>query len=446
MLQERSPAQGVDQRPPDPRAGLNTLVTALAVGLVVALAVLAAFAVRFGFQDDEPSSSVSQPTSTTAGAQGSPQGGKQGGPQDGKQPVQEPPAGTAQGSAPAPAPAKPTPAAGLPAKPGQPVQGVQLWAKRPLGDIHQDQGSTIPLPGGRTLWIFADTFQLYNDPKFFITSSAGFTEPDSWQVHYSKTKSIPTEFLPRTPAERADRRSGEHYQAVWPTGSTRLPDGRIIISYAKYLVLLKEKDFKFLGGGLFEYRYESANALVNGGQATRIAPDLWTPADGEVRSPVYADGHVYFHQCKDLRCQALRTTPDRLTDRSSYAWWTGADWSTDRTTAQDISIGSSHPGGNASVVRLRSGGFAMADTEVGVVATSGRLWVSPFPWGPWSTAATFDFPRCPEPGCYGLNIHPSQSTDDRIRISYATNGVGPFVRVVDVPVSISSDHSSILVR
>jgi hypothetical protein len=88
----------------------------------------------------------------------------------------------------------------------------------------------------------------------------------------------------------------------------------------------------------------------------------------------------------------------------------------------------------------------MADTEAGSVSTTGQLWVSPNPWGPWSRAASFSFPRCPEPGCYGLNIHPSQSTSNLIRVSYATNGVGPFVRLYDVPVSIASDGSYVSVR
>jgi hypothetical protein len=225
-----------------------------------------------------------------------------------------------------------------------------------------------------------------------------------------------------------------------------LPDGRIIISYAKYRVLLKTKDFQFLGAGLFEYRYRDAATLAAGDHATRIAYDLWSANDGEVRSPIYVDGYVYFNQCRDLKCQSVRTTPAGLTDRRSYRWFTGNGWSSAPSEAQDMLFGSSHPGGNAAAVRLRSGGYAMADTEIGVVATSGLIWVAPNPWGPWSQAAGFDFPRCPAPGCYGLNIHPSQSTDSQLRISYATNGVGPFVRVADIPVSISPDHSAILVR
>ena len=407
------------------RANVNVLVTSLAVGLVVGLAVLTAFIGSFLVERD--GSNGAKPSG--AASAGSSPGAS----------------GSAQSAPRTPQPAQTTPA-GSTVRPGEPVKGVQLWAKRPLGDIHQDQGSTIALPDGRSLWIFADTFQLYNDPKFFITSSAGVTEKNSWQVRYSQTNGVPTEFLPRTAAERADRKSGDHYQAVWPTGSTQMPDGRIIISYAKYRVLVKQKDFEFLGAGLFEYRYRTPSAFAVGGHATRIASDLWTPDDGEVRSPVYADGYVYFNQCRELRCQSLRTTPDRLADRTSYRWWTGTEWSSNRDQAQDIVLGTSHPGGNASVVRLRSGGYAMADTEVGVVATSGQIWVAANPWGPWSPAASFAFPRCPAPGCYGLNIHPSQSTADYLRISYATNGVGPFVRVVDVPVWISPDSSAILVR
>ncbi|HST81504.1 MAG TPA: DUF4185 domain-containing protein [Kineosporiaceae bacterium] len=414
MLQERTPARGLHVQPRAPQSGWNILVTALAVGLAVALAVLTAFGLRYWLKSDQPTTSARQAT--------------------------PPP------TVPSAAAKSPTPAPGEPARPGQLAQGVQLWAGHPLGNIHQDQGSTIALPDGRTLWIFADTFQLYNAPKFFVTSSAAVVEPNSWQLHYSTTAGIPTEFLPRTPAERADQKSGDHYQAVWPTGSTTLPDGRIIISYDKYRVLVKEQDFQYLGAGLFEYRYRSSKALTHGGHATRIASDIWTADDGEMRSPVYADGYVYFQQCRDLRCQALRVASDQLAHRDAYRWWTGSAWASNRSLAQDIVVGSGYPGGNASVVRLKSGDYAMADTEVGAVGTAGQIWVAPDPWGPWSPAARFEFPRCPAPGCYGLNIHPSQSTDDRLRISYSTNGIGPFVRVVDVPVWISPDSSAIMVQ
>jgi hypothetical protein len=414
MLQERTPSRGLHVQPRAPQTGWSIFATALSVGLTVALAVLLAFGVRFWLKSDRP---------TTANA----------GP------------ATPPSVAPSAA-ASPTPAPGEPIRPGQLANGVQLWAGLPLGNIHQDQGSTIPLPGGRTLWIFADTFQLYNTPKFFVTSSAAVTERNSWQLHYSTAKGIPTEFLPRTPAERADQKSGDHYQAVWPTGSTTLPDGRIIISYDKYRVLVKEKDFQYLGAGLFEYRYQSPKHLTNGGHATRIASDIWTSNDGEMRSPVYADGYVYFQQCRDLACQSLRVAVDQLVHRDAYRWWTGSTWTDNRLLARDIVVGSGYPGGNASVVRLRSGDYAMADTEVGAVGTTGQIWVAPDPWGPWSPAARFEFPRCPAPGCYGLNIHPSQSTNDRLRISYSTNGIGPFVRVVDIPVWISPDSSAIMIR
>jgi hypothetical protein len=329
------------------------------------------------------------------------------------------------------------------------ADGAQLTTGAPLGGIHQDQGSSIPLPDGHTLWIFADTFQLYNKPKFFITSSAGVTNPNSWQLSYSKTsKGIPTEFLPRTPAELADHLDGNYYEAVWPTGATQLPDGRILIAYAKYRVLLKTQNFTFLGAGLFEYRYNGLDGLLSGGHATRIASDLWGVNDGQVRSPVYADGYVYFSQCEqDLRCYPMRSTPARVSDRSSYRWWTGSGWSTHASQRQAIEVaGDKQPGGNSAVVRLASGGYAMADTEIGAVSTTGLLWVAPHPWGPWSRPVSYTFPRCPAPGCYGLNIHPSQSTNREVRISYATNGVGPFVRLYDVPVTISDDSSSIQIR
>jgi hypothetical protein len=328
--------------------------------------------------------------------------------------------------------------------------GQQLWAAQPLANIHQDQGSSIQLPDGRTLWIFADTFQLYNDPKFFITSAAAVTNPGYWQLQYSmggtvRGKPIPAEFMPRTPSEKADRKSGDHYQAIWPTGSTLLPDGRIIISYAKYRVLLKTKQYTYMGAGLFQFKYRGIKKFRAGDQARRIADNLWTAADGEVRSPIYADGFVYFTRCKNLRCYSLRVTPDALTKRQAYSWWTGSGWSTSSANRQAVTVRTNHPGGNPSIVRLKNGLYAMADTEAGTVSRVGHLWISKRPHGPWSRAATFNFAACPAPGCYGLNLHPEQSSGTSLRVSYATTSVGPFVRVLDVPVKVDPDGSWIQV-
>jgi hypothetical protein len=317
--------------------------------------------------------------------------------------------------------------------------GHQLGAAAPLRKVHQDQGSSVLLPDGRTLWIFADTFQ-QTKPSFFVTSSAAVTAPATWRLRYSRTtyasgSTYPTEFLPRTAKERADRRAGRHYQAVWPTGSTRLPNGSILISYAK-----------FLGAGLFEYRYQGLSSLLAGGHARRIADDVWSRADGEVRSPIYAEGHVYFSQCAKLRCYSLRAPVQSVADPATYTWWTGSGWSPDRSRRTNMTVVTNHPGGNPSLVRLNGSVYAMADTEAGSVSTVGRLWVAPRPWGPWSRAASFTMARCPPPGCYGLNLHPEASTPNALRVSYATAGTHPVVRVDDVAVSFGAKGGWIRTR
>ncbi len=58
--------------------------------------------------------------------------------------------------------------------------------------------------------------------------------------------------------------------------------------------------------------------------------------------------------------------------------------------------------------------------------------------GTWSRAAPFELPECPTGGCYTLNVHPERSPPGTIRVSFATSGVGPYVRVVDVPVQVDA--------
>jgi hypothetical protein len=321
-----------------------------------------------------------------------------------------------------------------------PVLSQQLNGRPPLANVIQDQGNSVALPDGRTLWIFADTAKLTGaPPRFFVTSSAAVAAGRSLNLDYLTVPGgAPAEFLPRTAAERASQIPQQHYTAVWPTGATTLPGGRIIIAYAKYDVRLQPvTEYVFLGGGLYEYRLMDGGLDPRVRSARRVADDLWTPRDGPVASPVYHQGYVYFLRCEDYICYCLRTTPDALTDRASYTWWTGTGWSYSQQERARLSFGSDVPGRNPSIGWSADLGlFTIADTSGGIQSTSGRFWVARHPQGPWSKAASFPLPQCPAGGCYTLNVHPDQSAPGSLRVSFATMGLGPYVRVVDVPVRV----------
>jgi hypothetical protein len=325
--------------------------------------------------------------------------------------------------------------------------GAKLGGGSSLDDVVQDQGAGVPLPGGQTLWIFADTTQVKHDPYFFVTSSAAVTTRGSQKLHYaSDGEGVPIEFLPRNPNERVGQQNGVRYNAVWPTGATRLPDGRIVIGYAKYDVQVPANTFTFLGAGLYEYRYPGLGALKSARPAKRIS-SLWSVTDGAVGSPLYADGHVYFTQCENLSCYSARTPVSGLTDRGSYTWFTGSGWSHDRAARKPMRYAEGRPGRNPSTVYLPDQGvYGAVDTAAGAVSRTALLWVAPNPWGPWSKPARFTMPGCPATGCYTLNLHTDQSPPGAVRVSYATHGVGPHVRVSDVAVSVTGNASAVTAR
>jgi hypothetical protein len=344
--------------------------------------------------------------------------------------------------------------AARPAPLAAPTLSRQISAIPPLQNITQDQGNSVALPDGRTLWIFADTAQLSTRPRFFVTSSAGIAAGTDVRLRYlTNAAGVPIEFLPRTPAERTGEVPGERYTAVWPTGATTLPDGRILIAYAKYAVQMRPKPtFTFLAGGLFTYRYPGWSTAPGGGviksdgsnqPAERFADDLWTPQDGPIASPIYSDGYVYFSRCEDSHCYSVRSSVPGLADRTAYRWWTGSDWSPEVSRRAPMTFGSDVPGPNPSIgwsATLNL--FVIADTASGWLSAEGLLWVARHPWGPWSRAASFALPDCPAGGCYTLNVHPDRSPPGTIRVSFATNGIGPYVRVVDVPVQLDPADTS----
>jgi hypothetical protein len=326
------------------------------------------------------------------------------------------------------------------------LHGALLSGSQPLRDVQQDVGLSVPLPDGRNLWVFADTFHLHGDPSFFVTSSAAVADRGSVRLTYVRdARGLPVEFLPRTAAERSNEQAGKHYVAVWPTGATVLPDQRVLISYAKYDVVLHPLKFTLLAAGLFVYRYPGLAGLARGAPAERVANDLWTPVDGAIGSPVYADGQLYFTVCQDLKCYSARTTPDRMTDRASYQWWTGSGWSGDWLSRQPMDFGPDRdrPGTTPSVIHLTSPDvYVMGDMLAGSVGYRARAWVAPNPWGPWSDPVSLPLPGCPDDGCYSINLHAEGSSDSWLRVSYATKS-GPRVLVSDVSVRVSGSGPSI---
>jgi len=324
--------------------------------------------------------------------------------------------------------------------------GDRVAAPDPLDDVVQDQGNTVPLPGGRVLWIFADTASV-TAPVFFRTSSAGIADGRAVRLRYVTGRDgVPLEFLPRTRRERAAAGKGR-YTAVWPTGATTLPDGRILIAYTKYRVRSDPLEFRFLGAGLYEHRVDRFTDQGGAGPARRVADDIWTAPDGAIASPIYADGFVYFIQCEDNRCYSLRTTPDAVAERTSYRWWTGEGWSSARPARRAMQFGGDRPGRNPAIAYLPEFGvFALTNTSGGIQSRTGLIWVAPHPWGPWSAPAFFPLPGCLKAGCYTLNLHPESSLAGAVRVSYATAGVGPFVLVADVPLIVRGGGRSVATR
>jgi hypothetical protein len=319
------------------------------------------------------------------------------------------------------------------------VDAGRVTAPAPLDDVLMDQGTGVPLPDGRTLWLFADTADVYSAPYVFVTSSVAFAESTAT----TKLRFVvdgagqPAEFLGRTAAEKVKGSDGS-YTAVWPMGATTLPDGRIIVAYSKFHVNLAIGDFTFQAAGLYEYRYPGYDKLAPPVTATRIADDMWKPADGEISSPVYANGYVYFTTCEGFTCFSVRTPTSGLTDRTAYRWWTGTTWSAARADRSPMVFGGNLPSTHPSVQWMPTlGTFVMADTSMGAPSGTGLVWVADTPQGPWSTPVEIPLPGC-EKGCYLPNIHAATSASS-VRIAYAMSGdQGPTMRAVDVPLRTSA--------
>ena len=284
-------------------------------------------------------------------------------------------------------------------------------------------------------------------PTFFVTSSAGVADPGR---HACATCSTPAPA--RRPSScRARRRAraasrDERYVAIWPTGATVLPDGRIVIAYTKYLVNGDPARFYFLAAG------STPTGHPPPAPAGSSAPGR--PADrrrhldaGDGRSPrrSWPAGTSTSPSARSQRCYSLRAPAGQVAERSAYRWWTGdGGWSATAADRAPMRYGDDHPGRNPPTAYLaRSRVWVTVDTSHGIQSDSGLIWVAPRPWGPWSKVAKFDaaalHPR-------GRLLHaeraPGGSPPGMLRVSYATAHDGPHVRVVDVPIAVHPGGSA----
>jgi hypothetical protein len=289
-----------------------------------------------------------------------------------------------------------------------------------------DQAATVPLPGGRTLWLFGDTVAGYR------IASGGYSP--GWTLRHNSflvedggcLRPVPTG-LPET----ADA-------WYWPAAGV-VDGGRLVVfamrveragSAPGVAETVSGPDFRVAGGALAQYRLaadgtptlESMRALPNAPQSGPD-PTLWGQgalADGD-RVYVYGTRADTAHGAFGRALLVARAPAGAVADPAAWRYFDGHRFVADAARAEPVVAAVRGVSTSVSAVRTAHG-FAVVAKQDEVFGTDVTAWTAPTPTGPFTATALFPAPSTGDLLRYSALAHPEfRLAGGRLLVSVCRN-------------------------
>lgn len=311
------------------------------------------------------------------------------------------------------------------ARPGNPgtftATGLNTWMKQltfPRWDA-ADVGFTVPLRDGRVMWLFGDTLRLHVPGSLISANSMWISDGRcAAQVLAASREVIPT---------------GREGVALWPDAAFAVPTGDgddVWVSGTRT---------RRISGGIFAIQVIGSTVAkfhVPSGGGPSLVGEWEVSADNDDEEQInwgvgmlrdWDTVYVYGSRA------AARTTPrsayvarvplSTLTDRRSWEYWTGSEWSISEVSAAAIipaSVGVSQ----AFSVHKIEDRFVLVSKVGGDTGADVGVWTSPSPQGPWRLTQRVrrDFDDGSQFLTYQPLAHPDLPTPDgRLLVSLSRN-------------------------
>nr|WP_216843743.1 DUF4185 domain-containing protein [Phytoactinopolyspora alkaliphila] len=277
-----------------------------------------------------------------------------------------------------------------------------------------DSTYSVRLTGGRTLWLFSDTFLgPVNDDLTrpletpFLNNSFIEQRGDSLRTITGGTPDEPESLVP--PAQ--------------PDTWNWLGAGTATARSLDVMFL----EFEKFGPGMWDFGWH-ANKLVRFDPRTYdVREILPMPSESGVQwaSWIERSGpHTYIYGVDDQGASKYmhlaRVTGNDLT--APWEYWTGEDWSPEETASAAIMPGVAN---EYSVTRFKDGYLLVTQDTNELFSSNIVGYVSCTPWGPFVPAATLH--QTPETGgniiTYNAHEHPEQRRGNRLLLTYNVNSL-----------------------
>lgn len=303
--------------------------------------------------------------------------------------------------------------------------------RNPRHAIGRDGAASIVL-GGKVLWAFGDTFTAHGGVR---SSAAYATLARPTDVDEPLVDGVPHQFVPFTPAERADDAAATDGSTwvIWPsemvaTSSTSAlvfstkfratphgwTDGSLVVSEVRAGSTASVRKAEPIAGtgrnyaaGIYE---RNGTVYLHDCGGVNVAPELSERLGATL--PILASAPL--PNPTDGRCRLAKVPTAKATDPAAYRYWNGAAWLADPLLAVGVVPGSQSGMSVAwspkrkRYVALSTPGYS---PEI-------RMSTAPRPEGPWSEPRTI---YTAETDIYAVRVHPHLSSPD-----LATMGVTYF--------------------
>ncbi|MBZ5564201.1 MAG: DUF5005 domain-containing protein [Acidobacteriia bacterium] len=304
----------------------------------------------------------------------------------------------------------------------------QLFTQNGPGWTGGDSTYSLPLPDGRVLWMFSDSYFGTVDSTTRTRATYLFNAHNSLVTTSASGQDFTTLYPPGASAEEAASYFVPAVSSNWfwvGAGLVQTAQNQLQMFLLEWEAGPTPGSFQFVG-----------NTVVN-----LSLPDLTvisyqplnTPTTIEWGSSVLLDGDwLYIYGIEDLGAvkypHVARTTPDQIANPSAWTHWNGVDWVSDEASSARLLTDSIS---NEYSISKINGSYLLVAMDTSPAYGTWKnivTYSSTSPTGPWGKRTVVY--STPETGqgnlvTYNPRAHPEFTANDQLLISYNVNSLVP---------------------
>jgi hypothetical protein len=275
---------------------------------------------------------------------------------------------------------------------------------------------SVPLDGGRTLWLFGDTLMDLPNPDGTIRRNADFIRNSAILQDGGTATTLATGTARDAGDFLTPTRAGEWY---WPGAGVQQGSDVVLFMQRMHQTATGAQGWNFASRGTDLVRLDTKTLAV---RDTTAVPSSANTDWGTALASDAQHTYVYGMRTGDGpfdRFAVVARAPKGQVGDAPFEYWDGKRWQGDETKAAPLANGLSN---QYSVLRTPDGKWAMVSQQL-FFGTALNARTADHPQGPWSDWHEIDPGPKQAPGTisYNAQVHPSLGADGKLLVSWNMN-------------------------